>query len=112
MSIDFYAFITSWLSIQHRYVWERLSISVWQEGLVEYNEENLQRADNLIKKLKANMGGTDLLPPLKHVYEQCDKMSKKGNIVQIFLITDGEISDAETVFKLVSKNRSKNRIFR
>ena len=81
------------------------------KGLVEYNEANLLRAERAVNNLKANMGGTNLLGPLETAYEQCESKSKKGNVAQIFLLTDGEIHDTETVFKLVSKNRTKSRIF-
>ena len=81
------------------------------DGLVDYNSDNLETADKAIENLKANMGGTNLLGPLSEAYKQSEKVSKKGNVVSIFLLTDGEIHDTETVFKLVSKNRSKNRIF-
>ena len=57
------------------------------------------------------MGGTNLYEPLFTAYKQIANSRKKGNVVQIFLITDGMIHDKEKVFKLVRKNRSINRIF-
>lgn len=85
--------------------------SLFQEGLVEYNEENLLKAEELTQNLKANMGGTNLLGPLSEAYRQALAHSDKGNVVQIFLLTDGDIYDKETVFRCVKKNRTKNRIF-
>lgn len=82
-----------------------------KEGLVEYNEENLNFADQKVKNLKANMGCTNLFEPLSKAYEYGEKMSQNGNVVQIFLLTDGEIHDNDSVFKLVNRNRSKSRIF-
>lgn len=79
--------------------------------LVEYNKQNLIKADIAIKNLKADMGGTNLYEPLFTAYKQIANSRKKGNVVQIFLITDGMIHDKEKVFKLVRKNRSINRIF-
>lgn len=82
-----------------------------EEGLVDYNEENLRNAEKVANNLKADLHGTELYEPLKEAYEQSEKRSKKGNIVQIFLITDGDIFDKDEVFKLVRKNRSKNQIY-
>lgn len=82
-----------------------------EDGLVEYNEKSLNEANEKVKKLDADMGCTNLFEPLSQAYKYCEKMSEKGNVVQIFLLTDGEIHDNEQVFKLVNKNRSKSRIF-
>ena len=80
-------------------------------GLVEYNEANLKKADESVKEMRANLGGTKLLRPLSFAYNQIESVNEKGKVCQIFLLTDGEIHDTETVFKLVNKNRTKSRIF-
>lgn len=79
--------------------------------LVQYNESTLSIADNVVKNLSADMGGTNLYGPLSCAYKQSQKSRMKGRIVQMFLLTDGQIDDKESVFKIVRKNRANNRLF-
>lgn len=86
--------------------------SIFNKGkLGEYNESNLQIAEDSLSNLKADMHETNLLEPLAYSYDLSENESKKGRIVQIFILTDGRINNNKKVFDLVQKNRSKNRIF-
>lgn len=42
-----------------------------------------------IERVNADMGGTEILNPLEHVF----KMKKRGNRKFIFLLTDGQVSN-------------------
>ena len=59
---------------------------------VKYNEETLNEAINQVKPLKfrANLGSTEILKPLKHVFKQEITQQYPRNV---FLLTDGVVSD-------------------
>ena len=73
---------------------------------LEYNKENVQNLMNIIKKLNADKGGTDLYKPLKDIFENqiYDKFIMHKHI---FLLTDGEIEDKETTLNLIGSNSDK-----
>jgi hypothetical protein len=53
-------------------------------------------------------GGTQLLPPLKHIY---DTPPRDGYVRQIFVLTDGETLGEEDIYKEVAEHRGKHHIF-
>ncbi|EAX86999.1 von Willebrand factor type A domain containing protein [Trichomonas vaginalis G3] len=73
--------------------------------IVEYNNENVLLAMNLIKNINANMGGTDIYHPLEYIFSQ-NGMTKK-----IFLLTDGEDSNSEDIIRLVQENKQFGNIY-
>jgi uncharacterized protein with von Willebrand factor type A (vWA) domain len=53
------------------------------------------------------MGGTEIDAPLLEVFSQ----AKRNNMPrQIFLLTDGDVSNPQQVIQLVAKNRKFNRL--
>ncbi|CAC5411087.1 unnamed protein product [Mytilus coruscus] len=57
----------------------------------QYSEKTLQKALALQSKMDADMGGTEILKPLKQIYSgSCEH----GYPRQIFLLTDGEVISA------------------
>jgi von Willebrand factor A domain-containing protein 5 len=73
-----------------------------------YEEENLERALRYQREIDADMGGTEVLDPLKHVFS---KSVPKGFARQVFLITDGDVGNTDEVITLVSKNKHNSRVF-
>ena len=68
----------------------------------KYNQKNIEESIRQIEQLRADLGGTDIYSPLKFVYE-----SNYENIdlpKNIFLLTDGEISDKSRTLQLIEKN--------
>jgi len=61
---------------------------------VVYDENTAKQAENLTRSMNADFGGTELLRPLKHLK---DHPPIKGRSRQIFLLTDGEISNTNEV---------------
>ncbi|CAF3678626.1 unnamed protein product [Rotaria sp. Silwood1] len=74
----------------------------------EYNKENMSQADTLIKDTKADLGGTELLMPLQWLKE--NKPLTSG-VRQIFLLTDGEVSNVTEVTNLCREMSEYTRIF-
>lgn len=60
----------------------------------EYNEENLKLALDYQQAIEADLGGTEILQPLKDLYS---KSVKDGYGRYIFLMTDGEVSNVNEV---------------
>ncbi|CAF4753473.1 unnamed protein product, partial [Rotaria sp. Silwood2] len=59
-----------------------------------YDEKTAEEAQNLTRLMEADFGGTELLEPLKHLKNH---PPTKGRSRQIFLLTDGEISNTNEV---------------
>lgn len=71
-----------------------------------YNDATVDHACSHAQTMKADLGGTDILRPLKDVYSQplIERYPR-----QIFLLTDGEVFNTEEVVDLVAKNADKAR---
>lgn len=63
--------------------------SLFKESL-KYNNQDIDFAIQKIKTMEADMGGTQIYDPLKSIFE---KKMIEGHPKQIFLLTDGEVSD-------------------
>ncbi|UJR20577.1 hypothetical protein I4U23_023703 [Adineta vaga] len=75
---------------------------------IEYNEQTANEAANYIKKMKADLGGTELYSVLSHLQQN----PPQGNYSrQIFLLTDGEIEDVDRVIRLCHSMSNTTRIF-
>ena len=74
----------------------------------EYSEYTLQQAIDLQKTMDSDMGGTEILEPLKSIYSNS---CKQGYPRQIFLLTDGEVGNTDDVVSLVRKNNGNTRVF-
>ncbi|CAB1432426.1 unnamed protein product [Pleuronectes platessa] len=75
---------------------------------VEYSEKNLEEALKKIEAMQANLGGTEILEPIKHIYSQpCIPNQPR----QLFVFTDGEVFNTKEVINLVKKNSGSHRCF-
>ena len=73
-----------------------------------YNETTAKKAENLTRSMAADFGGTELLNPLQYLK---DRPPIRGRSRQIFLLTDGEISNTAEVIELCQSMSSTTRIF-
>ncbi|CAF2642334.1 unnamed protein product [Rotaria sp. Silwood2] len=72
----------------------------FNEVSVLYNEDNARKAEALVNTMQADLGGTELLEPLKWL-EQHSPI--QGRSRQVFRLTDGEISNVTEVLDLCLK---------
>ena len=79
------------------------------EKPVLYSKENVKNTMEIIKNLKANLGGTNISSPLKEIFNSQDYDNiKLGR--NLFILTDGEVDDREECLDLISKNSDKYKI--
>ncbi|XP_075418708.1 von Willebrand factor A domain-containing protein 5B1 [Tenrec ecaudatus] len=73
-----------------------------------YNEESLALACDNIQRMRADMGGTNILSPLKWVIRQ---PVHQGHPRLLFLITDGAINNTGKVLELVRNHAFSTRCY-
>ena len=74
---------------------------------VKYNDDSLAHAKSHVLTMEANYGGTEVFAPLKSIFGQ---KVIKDYAKQIFLLTDGAVSNDQQVINLVKEN-SNSRVF-
>ncbi|XP_050955069.1 von Willebrand factor A domain-containing protein 5A-like isoform X2 [Labeo rohita] len=75
---------------------------------VEYNQKTMDQALKRVKEMQADMGGTEILEPLKHIYSQpCYSDHPR----QLFIFTDGEVFNTKAVLDLVKSHTHSHRCF-
>lgn len=73
-----------------------------------YGEETLEEASRHVKFLDANMGGTEILPALEAIFQV---PPRPGRARQLFVLTDGEVSNTDEVLRAVRRNSASTRVF-
>lgn len=73
-----------------------------------YDDASLAEASRHVAGLKADLGGTEILAPLKAILEA---PAVDGLPRQLFVLTDGEVSNTEAVLALVRANAGTTRVF-
>ncbi len=74
---------------------------------VAYDQKNLDITTALAGKWIADLGGTEILAPLKAVLEKAER----GRKLDVLLLTDGEVGNEREVIELAGKHRKNARIF-
>jgi len=76
---------------------------------VIYNKENVKYTMDIIRNLKADLGGTDISSPLKDIFnsKDYDDINLGRNL---FILTDGEVDNREECLELISTNSEKFKI--
>ena len=75
----------------------------------EYSEKSLKMALKYLQNMDADLGGTEILSPLKEIYS-ADAQNRKGKR-SILLITDGEVGNEDEIIETARKNRGSTRLF-
>ena len=73
-----------------------------------YDQTSLDAADKHVANLRANLGGTEILPALKFALEQPRDAELPR---QIFVLTDGQVSNTDAVLALVAAHAADTRLF-
>ena len=89
---------------------------LFQEPISSSNQSNLEFALEYIKSIKPNFGGSDLWAAIKPIYQigACSKFGNGGipsNLRNIFLFSDGQVTNESYVLKLIKENISHTRLF-
>nr|XP_010959916.1 von Willebrand factor A domain-containing protein 5A isoform X2 [Camelus bactrianus] len=74
----------------------------------KYDQRTMEEALRRVKLMRADLGGTEMLAPLQAIY---GGPSIPGHPLQLFVFTDGEVSDTFRVIKEVESNGQKHRCF-
>ncbi|XP_072036602.1 von Willebrand factor A domain-containing protein 5B1-like isoform X2 [Amphiura filiformis] len=72
-----------------------------------YTQENVSEASSYIKRMRADMGGTNLLAPLQWILQQ---HTTRGWPRQLFIVTDGGVSNTSEILELVKINAVHTRV--
>ncbi|CAM4733942.1 unnamed protein product [Leuciscus chuanchicus] len=75
---------------------------------VKYNQDTMNEALKRVKEMQADLGGTEILQPLKHIYSQ---PCKPNHPRQLFIFTDGEVRNTKEVLDLVKRHVHSHRCF-
>ena len=76
---------------------------------VEYNEENVNNIINIILKIEADMGGTNIGSPLNDIYKD-DYYTNIKLSKNILVLTDGQVNNRDECVNLITANSNKFRI--
>jgi len=74
----------------------------------EYGERSLGEALGWLKAVEADLGGTEVLAPLAHVYQA---PVARGVARSVILLTDGEVGNEAEVMSLVRAHAAGTRVF-
>ncbi|XP_039728846.1 von Willebrand factor A domain-containing protein 5A isoform X1 [Pteropus medius] len=75
---------------------------------VKYTQRTMDEALRRVKLMQADLGGTEILTPLRNIYSG---PSIPGHPLQLFVFTDGEVTDTFSVIKEVQINSLRHRCF-
>ncbi|XP_053336108.1 von Willebrand factor A domain-containing protein 5A-like isoform X1 [Clarias gariepinus] len=75
---------------------------------VQYSQDTIDQAVKKVNEMQADMGGTEILQPLEHIYKQpCIPNHPR----QLFIFTDGEVENTRAVLHCVKTNSDFHRCF-
>ncbi|XP_029812836.1 von Willebrand factor A domain-containing protein 5A isoform X2 [Suricata suricatta] len=75
---------------------------------VKYSQDTMEEALKRVKLMRADLGGTEILTPLQIIYRE---PSIPGHPLQLFVFTDGEVTDTFSIIKEVRNHRLRHRCF-
>eukprot|EP00005_Dracoamoeba_jomungandri_P004866 CAMPEP_0174252268 /NCGR_PEP_ID=MMETSP0439-20130205/1812_1 /TAXON_ID=0 /ORGANISM="Stereomyxa ramosa, Strain Chinc5" /LENGTH=865 /DNA_ID=CAMNT_0015332783 /DNA_START=43 /DNA_END=2640 /DNA_ORIENTATION=- len=81
---------------------------LFPRGSVEYNETNLKKAVDHVSTLRANLGGTNILKPLQEIF---NRPPIDGYPRQLFVLTDGEVSNTAACIDFIKHKSDTTRVF-
>ena len=76
------------------------------DNSVAYSQKTLDKATMHTQKMDADLGGTELLSPLDHIFRQ---KPAAGFSRQVFVLTDGAVSNTDACIRKVKENAGNSR---
>ena len=84
----------------------------YEEIPKEYTEENIKKSLEKVKKIKADLGGTNIYKPLREIFNDYKNIYGSINLPKnIILLTDGEVDNKNKTLKLIEANSMKFSIY-
>ena len=84
---------------------------LYNEKPTEYTKENVDKVMDVIRKMEANLGGTDISSPLHYICEEKLQDYKDISLAKtIFLLTDGFVDDKATCLDIIAKSSETFRV--
>ena len=83
---------------------------LYDEVPKKYEPDNINNSCKLVKKLQANLGGTDIFSPLKYVYSSFHKESNHLP-KNIFILTNGCVVNKEETLNLIENNSERYKVY-
>jgi Ca-activated chloride channel homolog len=78
-------------------------------GSENYSESSLSKGLSFLQEADADLGGTEILAPLKHICSS--KKQSDGSQRNIILLTDGEVGNEQQIFDLVRERGGSLKVF-
>ena len=78
-------------------------------GPADYDQQSLQSARHYLDDMQANLGGTEIAAPLRAALSGTAALSSHPR--QVFLLTDGQVSNAAELVSMVRKQAASVRLF-
>jgi Ca-activated chloride channel family protein len=75
----------------------------------EYTDRSLEQAVAYVRRIDADLGGTEIYPALRHILDDiplCNGLRR-----ELIVLTDGQVSNEEEIVSLARSHRKKARIF-
>jgi Ca2+-binding EF-hand superfamily protein len=82
--------------------------SLFQEGSVQYGAESLHTASEHALHVRADLGGTEILEPLRYIYAQ---PVPSGFERRIIVLTDGQVSNTAQVLNLAKESAAAGSVY-
>jgi len=78
----------------------------------KYDSRTLEEAKIFSKGIEANLGGTNIFEPLESIFKQQEVIEEKETIRrQVFVLTDGQVSNTAACIELVNRHSSTSRVY-
>lgn len=97
---------------------EGILFNIWRFGTsheslfpkpLPYSQESAEKALEYVRKMEADLGGTEILKPLREILSGNGREKERGK--DIVLLTDGEVGNETEIFDLLRKRGDRARVF-
>merc|ERR1712060_352531 len=83
--------------------------ALYTDGSTKYSDRSMNRAVEHVRQMSANYGGTEIYSPLRAIFQLAKPAP--SYLRQVFVLTDGDVSNASSIISLVKQNNAQGRVF-